>query len=131
MWVASGAEGAGIEVALDTLDNVVNSINYSDVKLIKIDIEGAEKSALLGGRDTLVRDKPYILFEYDQPAWDMANVNLYEVVAFLKILGYDHLYEISTNGKLVSFDSPSREIRFVDLLAMSKDRTSPEHLGQD
>ena len=131
MWANTGAEGAGIEVTLGTLDDVVNSVNYSDVKLIKIDIQGAEKSALLGGQDTLVRDKPYILFEYDQPAWDMANANLREVVTFLETLGYDHFYEITTKGKLVSFDASGGEIRFVELLAMPNTRTLPKHFEQD
>ena len=55
--------GEGIEIKIDTLDNVVRTKKISKVDLIKIDVEGAEVLILEGALKTIERDKPNILFE--------------------------------------------------------------------
>ena len=48
----------GVEVPLTTIDHLVNELNLDQVDVIKMDIEGAEKPALHGGRATIQRFKP-------------------------------------------------------------------------
>jgi FkbM family methyltransferase len=54
-----------ITVGVDTLDNIVP--NETPIRLIKIDVEGAELSVLRGGRQIIARYKPIIIFEYGMP----------------------------------------------------------------
>lgn len=44
----------GVAVNFDSVDNVVNE----KVTLLKMDIEGAERNALIGAKNTILRDKP-------------------------------------------------------------------------
>ncbi len=65
--VTSGSRGSGItgknrrakvsEVMLDTIDNIVGE---SRIDYIKLDVEGFEKEAILGGVKTLYREKPIL-----------------------------------------------------------------------
>ena len=50
-----------LEVQLTTLDALVGD---APVRLIKIDVEGAEHGVLVGGADTIRRDRPVIAFEH-------------------------------------------------------------------
>ena len=50
-----------LEVQLTTLDRLVGE---EPVRLVKIDVEGAEHAVLLGGSDTIRRDRPVIAFEH-------------------------------------------------------------------
>jgi FkbM family methyltransferase len=52
-----------MEVKVDTLDNFVTEKKITNLKLIKIDVEGAEHKVLEGGRKTLESLKPIILVE--------------------------------------------------------------------
>jgi FkbM family methyltransferase len=47
-----------IQVPLTTIDKLVADLNLERVDFIKMDIEGAEKNAILGARDTLKKFKP-------------------------------------------------------------------------
>jgi FkbM family methyltransferase len=47
-----------VRVPLTTIDHIVADLHLPRVDFIKMDIEGAEKPALLGGRDTIRRFRP-------------------------------------------------------------------------
>lgn len=49
-----------IQVRVTTIDNICDTIRPG---LIKIDAETAEKNILIGARNTIVRDRPYLLLE--------------------------------------------------------------------
>lgn len=49
------------------LDDLIEEMQISKIKLIKIDIEGAEKNALTGMRKILEQQTPIILFENSDP----------------------------------------------------------------
>jgi FkbM family methyltransferase len=54
----SGTEGKTLRLPLTTVDNLVRELQLSRVDFIKIDIEGAERKALEGARETLKKFKP-------------------------------------------------------------------------
>lgn len=51
---------AGEKVKIKTLD----SLGYKNIDFIKIDVEGAEKLVIYGGRETIKKYKPFIFFEH-------------------------------------------------------------------
>ncbi|MDG2255712.1 MAG: FkbM family methyltransferase [Opitutaceae bacterium] len=55
-------ESQGIDAS--TLDKLVNDYQIDDVSLIKLDLEGAEVDALLGGIKTLKETRPAIVLEF-------------------------------------------------------------------
>lgn len=57
---AAGDEIEAISVSMKTLDGLVSS---DAVDVIKIDVEGAELGALLGGQKLLARCRPTVMFE--------------------------------------------------------------------
>lgn len=48
----------GVEVPLTTIDHLVDDLRLQRLDVIKMDIEGAEKPAIQGGRETIRRFKP-------------------------------------------------------------------------
>lgn len=68
-----------IFVETDKLDSIVKSNKITEIKLIKIDVEGAEMDVLLGAKKILKKYKPKIIFETDFPE---------KVVPFLEKLNY-------------------------------------------
>lgn len=87
-----------IEVNCTTLDELVADLDLPRVDLVKIDVEGHEPNVLAGGRNTLERFRPVLVFEYVEENWVRAGFDLNDVVADLHALDYD-LYVIG-NGWL-------------------------------
>ena len=59
-------QGTGkIEVPLTTIDLLVAELGLSRVDFIKLDIEGAEREALKGAKDTIDRHRPRLLIDRD------------------------------------------------------------------
>jgi FkbM family methyltransferase len=61
-----------IKVKLEKLDNII-PLNKK-IDFIKIDVEGAEYNVLLGGRETILRSKPLIVFEFEKGSTEFYNV---------------------------------------------------------
>jgi FkbM family methyltransferase len=58
-----------IEVQLNTLDNIIDA--STPIRLIKIDVEGAEWQVLNGAKSLIARDKPFVIFEHGLGASDV------------------------------------------------------------
>ena len=56
--VVEKREGAGVEVPLTTIDNLVAELKLPRVDFVKMDIEGSEKQALAGARATILKFHP-------------------------------------------------------------------------
>lgn len=57
----AGEEQCEIKVKVETLDRVLPA--DAAVRLVKVDVEGAELGVFRGGTETLRRKRPYVLFE--------------------------------------------------------------------
>jgi len=78
-----------IDVPCDTIDSILSEkFEGKTVLGIKLDIEGAEYFALKGARETLLRDKPFILCENHKQHTDKFYHTENDVVAFLESCGY-------------------------------------------
>ncbi len=87
-----------IEVNVERLDNLFAALDQ--LKLIKIDVEGGEFDVIRGGKELILRCKPYIFFEFGKGAaeyygsgpeamfdlLDELNMNVYQLKYFLEDL---------------------------------------------
>jgi len=60
---------ATVHVAVDTLDR--QTAHLERLSYIKIDVEGGEIDCLLGGRNTIMRLRPFISVEYGAPGYSV------------------------------------------------------------
>lgn len=67
------AQPVAIDVAVTTLDALGAGLARCD--FVKIDVEGAEMSALQGGRTFLARTRPILCIEYGRPAYSVYGHN--------------------------------------------------------
>jgi FkbM family methyltransferase len=82
----STSEGKMNAFKLDDL-NELNSL--SKIDCIKIDVEGAELLVLQGSLNTILKYKPVIIIELSGEWTKRFNYKPYEVLVFLKELGYE------------------------------------------
>ena len=76
------------EVECTTLDSFMASHTETKVGLIKIDAEGADLLVLYGAKQTIERDKPYILFEENEERGAFFGYSVQSARSFLQNLGY-------------------------------------------
>ena len=65
--LSDGSAMASETVAVTTLDHLARAQALSRLDCIKIDVEGAEPMVVAGGRATLARFRPIIIFEVNAP----------------------------------------------------------------
>jgi FkbM family methyltransferase len=62
-----------LQVETTTLDAIVSALGLDRIRLIKMDLEGADFDALFGARETIERFRPVIAFEYHAALWERAG----------------------------------------------------------
>ena len=77
-----------IEVSVSTLDLELAAVEPT---AIKIDVEGAELGVLRGGRETLARSRPLVVFEHVPEAAALYGAGSVEIWDELSGLGYELL----------------------------------------
>lgn len=111
---AGALDGSSTNVPVETLD----SFEYARCDLIKIDVEGFEPAVLYGGRETIRRCSPVIIFEYVQSHVERAGLLGLSLVEFFKDMEYS-IYRFddrTTPKRLNSLDGYSG-----DLIAVRND----------
>ena len=85
--VAVGGSGDALEpIRAVSLDSLVQQgeLILTRLDAIKMDIEGAEMSALMGMKDTIARFRPRIVMEVNRPALEACNATVDEVWDFFR-----------------------------------------------
>jgi FkbM family methyltransferase len=77
-----------VKVRLARMDDVSAAEHWPRIRLIKLDIEGAELSALRGMEAILRRDRPYLTVEWNVSAAEGFGYHPRETVAFLRQLEF-------------------------------------------
>jgi FkbM family methyltransferase len=88
--------GESVSVPLQTLD----SFEFTEVDLIKIDVEGHELAVLEGAQDTIRREGPTLLIEIEQR--HHADRSIRDIFDFILLFGYRGSF--SWNGRLVPLE---------------------------
>ncbi len=111
------AENGVVEsVSVTSLDRFVSEQRLDQIDFIKMDIEGAELSALRGGARTLERFRPTIIIEVNDATCRRAGYDGDEILGFLGSLGYA-FRRIGRNGALLDCDRSSLS-EFQNLLCL-------------
>lgn len=82
--------GEGVEVPLDTLDNLFRN---DKIDLIKIDVEGFELEVLKGAQEFLMKQNPVLIIEVSEQRENETGVSPKEIADFIRSLGCYKLYK--------------------------------------
>ncbi len=86
-----------LEIRTTSIDEYVEQHPVERLDMMKIDIEGAELSAILGAKHTLEKFRPKIVIEYNQISAKRAGTSIEELDDLLDSCGYDRF---TFSGKL-------------------------------
>jgi FkbM family methyltransferase len=71
-----------ITVTVRQLDSVVEEFGFKKLKLVKIDVEGAESRVLSGSKRTMELHRPYFVIDLHTPEQDVAVAHLLTAVGY-------------------------------------------------
>jgi hypothetical protein len=84
--IATGQDSNTIEVEAVMLDSLEDM--FDNIKLIKVDIEGAEMKFLKGAENILKRFEPILIMEVQDWSLNKFGSSSKELISFLKSLNY-------------------------------------------
>jgi len=79
--IVPGIHGAGSHLVKTVR---IDDMNFSEVRFIKIDVEGHENAVINGARETIIRDHPVLFVEMEERMADIAST-----IAIMEELGYE------------------------------------------
>ncbi len=89
-YVYAGVHCSDVEpIAVKRLDDLVDELGIQRVDVIKLDIEGAEFSALKGAQETLKRFKPLLILELSDEALKHQGSSAIQLLNLLEQLEYE------------------------------------------
>jgi FkbM family methyltransferase len=91
------AWGESTEVRTTAADSLASLDHWPRIRLIKLDIEGAELSALRGMADLIERDRPVLTVEWNAAAAAGFDYHPRDIVAFLQSRGYTPMVPSKTS----------------------------------
>ncbi|MFN8523734.1 MAG: FkbM family methyltransferase [Chloroflexota bacterium] len=88
-------------MACASLDSILDRLQWTNVRLVKIDIEGGEYSAFQGAQRLLGGDDaPYVVYESNEVTSEMMNHTSIELMEVMEKFGYRH-YIIKPDHRLI------------------------------
>lgn len=109
---------AGEQVEMTTLDRLVADLGLARIDCIKIDVEGAEHMVLGGGRASIGRWHPTVIFEINCPTG--ADSGTPPDAAWDILAGFGYRFSRLVDGKLRDLDRMPTE--FCNIIARHPDR---------
>ena len=103
--LARSVDGQAMEVPVTTIDQIVADLGLEQVNYLKMDIEGAEKHALTGARDTVSRFRPRLMLESNSSAEGVVDTE------FVKHL--ENSYKMSLGPCALAKEMPLSLIPYV------------------
>lgn len=92
-----------------TIDTICAENAVNDIRLIKIDIEGAEYNCLLGAQKTIERYRPIVLCEFNRIAAEVAGYDLSLLYGFFKERDYEAFLLDEHAQRLLPFEERELE----------------------
>jgi FkbM family methyltransferase len=87
-----------IEIEIRTMDEFVESQNFSSLDFVKIDVEGFEYSVLKGGAKSLRKYMPVLYIELDDNNLRDCKKSAKEVVDLIRSFGYNSISRADTGN---------------------------------
>jgi len=102
------------EAPVTTLDAFVTERGVQRVDFVKIDVEGAELAVLDGAAETLAKNRPTVVLEFNSFGFTI-HQSLLPQVALARIRSlFPHVYVIDrVDGELASLETPHEEYEFL------------------
>jgi len=100
-----------VDCEVIALDSLIN--DFTNIKFIKIDIEGAEYFALKGMRKTIEKFKPVILMEINPFFLKGFNISEEDVTSLVEELGYTFFIYDEKVKKLTEWKKPLEESNYI------------------
>ncbi|MCW3055585.1 MAG: hypothetical protein JWN14_4755 [Chthonomonadales bacterium] len=116
--VGGNAEGAvAVSVKCMTLDTLFSEKKpaFSNVGLIKIDVEGYELSVLRGAKDTLSQQKPDVFYEFNPPMLQAAQCGPEDLSDFFGEIGSYKQEVLENDGTWSSFPPSASRSDYVNV----------------
>lgn len=114
--ISTNQKKKGEMVEVKRLDEVMASIDWTAIDLIKIDVEGYDLKVLKGGAKTIKRHQPKLFIELDNNNLTAVGDSASSLILFLKKeLGYDRIHNVETK-KMLSPDDDFENCHF-DIIA--------------
>jgi FkbM family methyltransferase len=110
-------------VTVDTLDQVASELKLDRIDFIKIDVEGAEASVVMGARSVLAKMRPVMLLEINDGALRAQGVGADDLLTMLR---HGHGYEILVFSAATGLVEPLVEgdALSANIIAVPKERLS-------
>jgi FkbM family methyltransferase len=105
-------------ISLSTLDIELGKLNIQQVDFIKIDVEGAELFVLKGAINTLEKDKPDLLIEFNEATFNAAGYSSSDIFNLLEPIGYN-FYLVGKRGSIKLCDTQNLP-EFCNIIATIK-----------
>jgi FkbM family methyltransferase len=129
-WATAGIAGGDVTVSCDTIVNILQSYNFSDADVIKIDIEGAELPALHGA-EAFFADRPEteVIFESNNHTCHLFGYDRQDLLRWFAKAGFS-TYAFRADGLMpVQHDDP-QPVPVVDILATKRSADALEQQGE-
>jgi len=95
-----------VEVPIVTLDQLCHDHGWSGIGAIKMDVEGYEPKVVEGARETIARERPPILAEFNRERMAINGFTMDDSWNFLRGLRYE-AFRLE-RGRLVPVDDPAQ-----------------------
>jgi FkbM family methyltransferase len=106
-----------VSVPCRRLDTLLAEVAVERIGLIKIDVEGHELAVLRGARQTLVGQRPALLYEHNHRLMPTLDYTAAEVAAFLRSCGPYQFQVLHEDGRLTAFPPVPNGADYVNILA--------------
>jgi len=97
------SEAGDLTVSFQTLDEIINDSKFknTEVKLLKLDIEGYDTIVLRGAYDVIAKDQPVLFFEYNRDVMKKINEDGLSTLLSLGNYGYNKIAFFDHKGRLL------------------------------
>jgi len=111
------------DIKIQTIDGLIKT-ELSPCDFIKIDTEGNELKALMGGKEFFRNFNPIVLYEFNQETATLANYTFGDIARFFIDISIDYeIFFITSGGNLIKIVSFDWNVPFgchIDLVAIPK-----------
>ena len=93
-----------------SLDNFIKKNNITNIKLIKLDVDGYELEVLKSGKNFFKKNKPYIIMEFAPYLYPEFGYNYKDLIKLIDFFGYKY-FSINPIKKIANIENFIKNIK--------------------